>query len=188
MFHHDSSTRWSKLSISKICNKKVYQINQYIKYVSDKNQNARVCAKWQWKAVDWCYWIAFLASPGVCFTVIWRTPVRSRCRRSRPIAPQNNKGLGQGILHIWSKVGDPSFNDGPWVIAQTGKWLTHTDRHTHTHTHTDAGNDNTRGPRVNTRSRFCLCCLETRFGFNILFVYNLMVSGSELSNPYLVLV
>ena len=27
-------------------------------YVCDKSENARVCAKWQWNALDWCYWIA----------------------------------------------------------------------------------------------------------------------------------
>ena len=27
-------------------------------YVCDKNENARVCAKWQWNALDSCYWIA----------------------------------------------------------------------------------------------------------------------------------
>ena len=32
-------------------------------YVCDKSENARVCAKWQWNALDWCYWIALPASP-----------------------------------------------------------------------------------------------------------------------------
>ena len=32
--------------------------------------------------------------------------------------PQNNKDLNQGLLHLWSKFGDPSLN-GCWVIAQT---------------------------------------------------------------------
>ena len=27
-------------------------------YVCDKSENTRVCAKWQWNALDWCYWIA----------------------------------------------------------------------------------------------------------------------------------
>ena len=52
-------------------------------YVCDKSENARVCAKWQWNALDWCY------SPGVQssntsrvrFTVISYTPVRS-CYRN----------------------------------------------------------------------------------------------------------
>ena len=34
-------------------------------YVCDKSKNARVCAKWQWNALDWCYWIALPASPVV---------------------------------------------------------------------------------------------------------------------------
>ena len=32
-------------------------------YVCDKSDNAWVCAKWQWKALDWYYWIALPASP-----------------------------------------------------------------------------------------------------------------------------
>ena len=41
--------------------------------------------------------------------------------------------LKQGLLHIWSKFGDPSLK---WsrVVARTSKWLTHTHT-THTHTH-----------------------------------------------------
>ena len=27
------------------------------------SENARVCAKWQWNALDWCYWIALPAKP-----------------------------------------------------------------------------------------------------------------------------
>ena len=44
-----------------------------------------MCAKWQWNALDWCYWIALPASPVVQssnslvrFTVISHTAVRSR--------------------------------------------------------------------------------------------------------------
>ena len=40
------------------------------------------------------------------------------------IAPQNNRDLNQGVFHLWSKFGDPSLNRS-WVIAWTGKWLTH---------------------------------------------------------------
>ena len=39
-------------------------------------------------------------------------------QRSRSIAPQNNTDLNQGILHLWSRFGDPSLN-GWWVITQT---------------------------------------------------------------------
>ena len=39
----------------------------------------------------------------------------------RSIAPQNYKYLSQGILHLWSKLGDLSL-DEPWVIAQTISW------------------------------------------------------------------
>ena len=67
--------------------------------------------------------------------------------RSWSIAPQNNRDLNQGLLHLWSKFGDPSLN-GSQVIAQTSKWLTHTQTDRQTHTHTDAGNDNTRRPKL----------------------------------------
>ena len=61
--------------------------------------------------------------------------------------PQNNRDLNQGLLHLWSKFGDPSLN-GWWIIARTSSWLTDTQTHTHTHTHTRAGNDNTRRPKL----------------------------------------
>ena len=42
--------------------------------------------------------------------------------RSRSIAPQNNRDLNQGILHLWSKFGDPSLN-GWWIMVRTSsKW------------------------------------------------------------------
>ena len=67
--------------------------------------------------------------------------------RSRSITPKNNRDLNQGLLHLWSKFGDPSLNRW-WVIARTNSWLTHIQTDTHTHTHTDAGNDNTRRPKL----------------------------------------
>ena len=49
-------------------------------YVCDESENARVCAKWQWNALDWCYWIALSALPGVqssntvsCVSLSFRT-------------------------------------------------------------------------------------------------------------------
>ena len=57
--------------------------------------------------------------------------------RSRSIAPQNNRDLNQGLLHLWSKFGDPSLN-GSRVIARTSKWLTHRQTDTHTQTQTQA--------------------------------------------------
>ena len=62
---------------------------------------------------------------------------------SRSINPQNNRDLNQGVLLFWSKFGDSSFNR--WqVIARTSKWLPQTQ----THTQTDAGNYNTRRPKL----------------------------------------
>ena len=43
-------------------------------YVCDKSENARVCAKWQWYARDWCYWIAVQSSNTVsCVSLSFRT-------------------------------------------------------------------------------------------------------------------
>ena len=63
------------------------------------------------------------------------------------LPPLNNRDLNQGVLHLWSKFGDPSLN-GSRVIARTSKWLTHRQTDRQTHTHTDAGNDNTRRPKL----------------------------------------
>ena len=52
--------------------------------------------------------------------------------RSRSIAPKTHRDLDQGLLHLWSKFGDPSLN-GWWVIARTSKWLPHARTEGHTH-------------------------------------------------------
>ena len=44
---------------------------------------------------------------------------------------QNNRELKQGLLHLWSKFGDPSLN-GWLVIMRTSKWLMHTQTDTQT--------------------------------------------------------
>ena len=67
--------------------------------------------------------------------------------RSRSITPKNNRDLNQGLLQLWSKFGAPSLN-GWWVIVWTSSWLTHTQTDGRTHTQTDAGNDNTRRPKL----------------------------------------
>ena len=67
--------------------------------------------------------------------------------RSRSITHKNNRDLNQGLLHLWSKFGDPSLN-GFRVIAQTSKWLTHRLTDIHTRTHTDAGDNNTPRPKL----------------------------------------
>ena len=51
--------------------------------------------------------------------------------RSQSIVPQNNRDLNQGLLHLLSKFGDPSWN-GWWVIARTSSWLMHGRTHTQT--------------------------------------------------------
>ena len=46
---------------------------------------------------------------------------------SRSITSKTNRNLNQGLLHIWSKFCNPSFNEW-WVIAGTSSWLPPTDR------------------------------------------------------------
>ena len=45
-------------------------------------------------------------------------PIWGRQDPDGPHVGQNNRGLNQGALHLWSKFGYPSLN-GWWVIAQT---------------------------------------------------------------------
>ena len=67
--------------------------------------------------------------------------------RSRSIVPENNRALNQGLLHLWSKFGDPSLN-GWWIIARTSSWLT--DTYTHTHTQATTIPEGQNWPRVKT--------------------------------------
>ena len=46
--------------------------------------------------------------------------------------PQNDGDLNQGVLHLWSKFGDPSLK-GSWVIPRMSSWLTQ--RRTHRGSH-----------------------------------------------------
>ena len=55
--------------------------------------------------------------------------------RSKSITHKMFRDPYQGLLHLWSKFGDPSLN-GWWVIARTSDWRTDWP--------TDGGNDNTR--------------------------------------------
>ena len=71
MFHQDSATKWNQLQIQKKCCclkfvRKRHLNSVWTQYVCDKSAKARMCAKWQWSALDWCYWIALPASP-----VVW---------------------------------------------------------------------------------------------------------------------
>ena len=68
--------------------------------------------------------------------------------------PQNNRDLNQGLLQLWSKFGDSSLN-GWWVIVRTSKWLPHTWTDGRTDTQTDAGNDNTRRPKLASGKNEC---------------------------------
>ena len=76
--------------------------------------------------------------------------------RSRSIAPQNNRDLNQGLLHLLSKFGDPSLNRC-WVIARTSKCLPHgrtdgrTDGHTDRQTQATTIPEGQNWPRVKTQ-------------------------------------
>ena len=71
--HQDTAKQWNKLRITKTCDyDKLIVLNSSDKshlcsictqYVGDKSENALVCAKRQWNAIDWCYWIALPALP-----------------------------------------------------------------------------------------------------------------------------
>ena len=45
-----------------------------------------------------------------------------------PPKKKNNRDLNQSVLHLWSKIGDPSLNRS-WIIAQISKWLISTWTH-----------------------------------------------------------
>ena len=94
--------------------------------------------------------------------------------RSRSIIPQNNKALNRGLLHLWSKFGDPSLN-GWWVIARTNSWLT--DTHTHTQATTIPEGQN--WPRVKTRSTGA-CIIFVHMKHSYLFLSILLSTLSPL--------
>ena len=56
---------------------------------------------------------------------------------------QNNRDLNQCALHFWSKSGDSSVNGWQVIAEKLG-----VEAHTGTQTQTDAGNDNTRRPKL----------------------------------------
>ena len=71
--------------------------------------------------------------------------------RSWSITPQNNRDLNQGILHIWSKFGDPSLNGyRADKLKIDGHMNVHTDRQTHTHTQATTIPEGQNWPRVKT--------------------------------------
>ena len=59
------------------------------------------------------------------------------------VSLKNNRDLNQGVLSLRFKFGDLSLS-GTGVIVQTSAWLLHTE----TDTKTDAGDDNTRRPKL----------------------------------------
>ena len=64
--------------------------------------------------------------------------------------PQKHEDLDQGLLHIWSKFGDPSLN-GWWVIMRTSPWLMHGQTHRQTQATTIPKGQN--WPRLKTNEK-----------------------------------
>ena len=91
--------------------------------------------------------------------------------RSRSIVPQNNRDLNQGLLHLWSKFGDPSLN-GWWVIARTSWWLMHTHGHTHRQTQATTIPESQNWPRVKKSTLTSLTKL-----FPLSFIFSNSSSG-----------
>ena len=97
-------------------------------YVCDKSKNARVCLKWQWNALDWCYGIAPPASPvmqssntvSLCFTVISHTPMRSRYKVSMP--PVTIKQVCCDLCLTMAAMGYSHCHGGIWVIPGNSDW------------------------------------------------------------------
>ena len=56
--------------------------------------------------------------PDGYMVVMYKVEVKLENLTLSSIATQNNRDLNQGVLHLWSKFGDPSLN-GWWVIART---------------------------------------------------------------------
>ena len=98
-------------------------------------------------------------------------------------SPPNNRDLNQGLLHLWSKFGDPSLN-GWWVTARTSKWLPHTrtDGRTHRQTQATTIPEGQNWPRVkskNHRSNTFVsnrCLMDVRTSI-------FTISATQLSNP-----
>ena len=81
MFHQDSAMQWNKnFDVSNSLGKR-HANSVGTQYVCDKSKTARVCAKWQWNALDWCYRIALPASLVVqssnTVSFVSHTPVHS---------------------------------------------------------------------------------------------------------------
>ena len=101
MFLQVSSAQWNKLRMWKISNfvspnslSKCHLNSVWTKYLCDKSENVRVRTKWQWNALDWCYWIAFPASPVMqssntvwCISLSFRTHPCVLDILSHPIYP-----------------------------------------------------------------------------------------------------
>ena len=69
------------------------------------------------------YVFTLLAKEGIMKFWLFRLYLALKIKFNRP---QNNRDLNQGILHTWSKYGDPSL-DGRWVMMQNAQIWVHFD-------------------------------------------------------------
>ena len=82
---------------------------------------------------------------------------------------------GQGLLHLWSKFGDPSGN-GSRVITRTSKWLTHRQTDTHTRTQATTVPKGQNWPRVKSMNP------DPKSSILSLFINRLLLSSTTYSN------
>ena len=92
---------------------------------------------------DGCYGQCDGSTTVMAWWVVW--VVMPAAVKLRSITLQNYMDPNQGVLHLWSKFGDPRLH-GWSVMAWTSPGLTHT--HTRMDGQTDAGNNNTRRQKL----------------------------------------
>ena len=117
----------------------------------------------------WVAWRGQAQNGGnfLLFNSIWLS-------RSRSIAPQNNKDLCQVVFHLWSEFGDPSLNGSQVIAGTTSDWYTHTG------TQIDAGNDNTRRPKMISHDKGD--SKQHRIAVNICLTWNVPAIWTRLSS------
>ena len=85
-------------------------------YVCDKSKNTWVCAKWQWKVIDWWYWIALPASSVVqssntvlCVSLSFHT---------HPCVLAIEFSMWSGTVKLL-----PSFHIWNWLLQNVGHFV-----------------------------------------------------------------
>ena len=83
-------------------------------YVFDKSENARVCAKWQWNALDWCYWVNPVTQSRVfhCHFALWGSTRWASFFFDAKFLYQTETNSSSLILHILH--GSMNSYSKPW--------------------------------------------------------------------------